>query len=664
MNEAVGRALSPAAGRRQKLLLPSLLLAILLLSAALRFHRLGAQSLWYDEGVAYAHSLRTLPELIPLLQRNVHLPAYFALLGWWQDWTGSSEFALRALSALFSIASVAWTYALGARLFHPAAGLAAAALIALNSFSIYYAQEARMYAMLAAIAGGSMWLFVGLLRGLPSSLLPPIAMGRPRRGRWPAVIALGLANALGLYTHVAYGLVILTQVILAAIWLGPSLYRGRREKAAMKRSARLLLRFALANLLTLLLFLPWLPVSLRQVFAQPNLSQALPLDRTLGQILGYFAIGVAFEESGRDMTFFVYFFLLFGLIPTTIRSRTLWSIALPVLWVIVSAAVYLHLGLTTRYLRFLLPAQMAFALWLGRGVWIAWMLHRRHRASRWRDKAKFIIFIGAAFCLLYLFGNLGWLYYQPNFQRDDVRGLVARIESELREGDAVLVSAAGLQEVLSYYYRGEAPVYGLPTSSDEEATRSRTRAIIDSHDRIQVVFYGAAEQDPKLVVERTLNQEAFEISDEWVDDLRYLQYASPKPLREPIRADIQFGADIRLRSFALSDEGIAAGDLLLAELVWTAEATPSWRYKVFLQLLDAEGRLVAQRDSEPAGGSARTTSWRPGETVVDKHALLIPGDLPAGEYRLIVGLYDISDPNSRLPVAGSSYFELNTFTLE
>ena len=100
----------------QRLLSAGLILAILLLATALRFHRLGEQSLWYDEGVAYAHSLRTLPELIQILPRNVHAPAYFALLGWWQDLTGSSEFALRALSALCSILSVAWTYALGRRL--------------------------------------------------------------------------------------------------------------------------------------------------------------------------------------------------------------------------------------------------------------------------------------------------------------------------------------------------------------------------------------------------------------------------------------------------------------------------------------------------------------------------------------------------------------------
>ncbi len=629
----------------RRLPLMALILAILLLASALRFHRLGEQSLWYDEGVSYALSLRTLPELIPHLQRDVHPPAFVTLLGWWQRLTGVSEFALRALSALFSITSVAWTYALGRRLHHPLAGLAAAALVALNSFSIYYAQEARMYAMLAAVAGGSMWLFVGF---------------HLSRRRWLAVIALGLVNALGLYTHVAYALVILAQALLFALWLGPALIREWRENAAMNRNLRLLMQFVLANLLTLTLFLPWLPVSLRQVFAQPNLSQVMPLDQTLRQIFGHLAYGTAFEHNFTDMTFFVCIFLFFGLIPTVIRRRTLWNVAAPVVWVMVSVAVYLYLGLTTRYLRFLLPAQMALALWLGRGVWMAWRLQRRDWALRWRHPAKLIIVLGAAFSLLPFFGNLSPLYNHPDFQRDDVRGLAARIESDLREGDALLVSAAGFGEVLGYYYRGEAPVFGLPTSRDGSATRAHVLELISAHDRLHVIFYGAEEQDPERVVETTLNLKAFEISDNWIDDVRYVQYKSEAPLASSVQAGVTFGDNISLDAYAVGAREVSAGDALPAQLVWTTDAALDRRYKVFLQLLDLDGRLAAQRDSEPVGGSAKTTGWPVGESVVDQHALLIPADLPAGDYTLIVGLYDINDPAARLAVEGKSYLDLGT----
>ncbi len=641
---------SPIGNTLQKLPLPALLLAILLLATAVRFHRLGEQSLWYDEGVAYAHSLRTLPELIPLLQRNVHLPAYFTLLGWWQDWTGSSEFALRALSALFSIVSVAWTYALGKVLFHPGAGLAAAALVALNSFSIYYAQEARMYAMLTAIAGGSMWLYIGLLRGLP-----------PLRPRWLAVMSLGLLNALGFYTHIAYALIILTQVLLAALWLGRSCYRDRGEEPAMKRNLRLLIQFVLVNLLTLMLVLPWLPVSIQQVFAQPNLSQPIATDQLLRLLFGTLAFGITFEQAVGNLGFVIVFLMLFGLLPGPRRHNSR-QLLFPVMWLLVSVAIYAYLGLTTRYLRFLLPAQLAVALWLGRGAWMLWQPPFRESHMALRAVFKLVALIALGALLMTQFSGLALLYHGREFQRDDVRGLVGRIESELREGDAVLVSAAGLQEVLSYYYRGDAPVYGLPTSADAGDTASAVLQMTLMHRRIFTIFYGSEEQDPKRAVEINLNAHSYQASQEWVGDIRFARFIVPadESFNERRSPDLPFGDVIRLAHYWTSAKPVARGEYLLVGIFWLANGTPETRYKVFVQLLDMEGRLVAQRDSEPAGGTWPTSSWEAGYNYYDYHALLIPEELPTGEYTLIAGLYDINDPAARLPVGDSSYVDLGT----
>ena len=59
-----------------------------------------------------------------------------------------------------------------------------------------------------------------------------------------------------------------------------------------------------------------------------------------------------------------------------------------------------------------------------------------------------------------------------------------------------------------------------------------------------------------------------------------------------------------------------------------------------------------------------TASWQTGDSIVDKHGLLIPSDLPAGDYTLIAGLYDISDAAARLAVEGSSSVELGTVTVQ
>ena len=633
------------AGASLRFPLIAAVLALLLLASALRFHRLGEQSLWYDEGVAYAHSLRTLPELIPLLQRNVHVPAYFAALGWWQDLTGSSEFALRALSALFSILSVAWTYALGRRLYHPVAGLAAAALVALNSFSIYYAQEARMYAMLTAVAAASMWLCAGLLQG-----------------RRQSIIALGLTNALGIYTHMAFALVIAAQIALAALCCGNRMVQAWREGRAIRRGLPTLTRITLANLLTLLLFLPWLPVALQQLLAQPNLSQAVAADQLLRQLIGLLALGLNFEASAGYTSIAIVLLLCFGLLPSAGRRRG--ARMLPQIWLLVSLGIYLYLALTTRYLRFLLPAQLAMALWLGRGVWLLWTREFGGRGAMPRALPRLAAALGLAACLFTQAGGLYDLYHHPDFQRDDVRGLTARIESELREHDAVLVSAAGFTEIFAYYYRGEAPVYGLPTTSDAAATRAQILDIIAAHERLHVIFYGAEEQDPERVVESALNLNAFEISDSWVDDMRYVQVESQAGAWLQHQAGVLFGDSIKLDAYAISAREVRAGDALPVQLVWSTNAALDRRYKVFLQLLDADGRLAAQRDSEPGGGTLPTTAWEAGEAIVDRHALLIPPDLPAGDYTLIAGLYDISDPSARLPVGQGTYVELGAVSVQ
>ncbi len=611
----------------------ALLLLLLLLAASLRFHRLGAQSLWYDEGITAAHTARSLQELLPLLQVNVHTPAYFVLLAGWTDVAGDSEFALRLPSALFSILSVAFVYSLGARLYGRLAGLTAAALVALNSFSISYAQEARMYAMLTAIACLSMCLFWQALQG--------------RGSRKRLVVVYGLVNALGMYTQVVFALVMLGQALTIALWLLESRLRGGREPGA-RAIWHVLADYVLANCLAVLLFLPWLPHSLQQVFSRPNRAQIIPADEVLQMIAGHFAFG---SNHALDMgaAWLAYgLLLLAGLLPLGAKGGW-WRWLLPLAWLGASVIPYVGLALTTRYLRFLLPAQLAFALLLGRGVWNLW---------RWRP-GRLVAGLALGAALLGMLLGLENFYHHSDFQRDDMRGLVRGIEDDLRPNDGILYSAPGLVDLFDYYYRGNAPAYALPSAREDAAIRSEVADIIQQHDRLHVILYGAREQDPRQVVEATLNRQAFEISDRWVGDLRYLQYASRAELNEPIPAEWVFGSGITLHAYALNTTRLSAGELLLLRLTWSAQQQLNTRYKVALQLLDAAGVLVAQRDSEPVGGAAPTISWQSGSLVVDQHGLEIPGGLPAGDYRLILSLYDAADPFARLLVNDADHAELS-----
>jgi hypothetical protein len=73
-------------------------------------------------------------------------------------------------------------------------------------------------------------------------------------------------------------------------------------------------------------------------------------------------------------------------------------------------------------------------------------------------------------------------------------------------------------------------------------------------------------------------------------------------------------------------------------LIWRAEETPVVSYRVFLHLLDGEGRIVSQSDGVPVNWSRPTTGWLPGEIIVDERELGLAG-VPSGEYTLSTGLY-------------------------
>jgi hypothetical protein len=132
------------------------LLCLLVVS---RFAGLTHQSLWYDEGytvaLGSASSFHEFWLRFGNFTTSEHLqPLYYLLVFLWSRLAGVSDAALRAPSAVFSIGSgIAACFAInvlaGGR--QKIVLLASAALVA-SSFSLYYAQEARPYALLQFLA--------------------------------------------------------------------------------------------------------------------------------------------------------------------------------------------------------------------------------------------------------------------------------------------------------------------------------------------------------------------------------------------------------------------------------------------------------------------------------------------------------------------------------
>ena len=103
---------------------------------------------------------------------------------------------------------------------------------------------------------------------------------------------------------------------------------------------------------------------------------------------------------------------------------------------------------------------------------------------------------------------------------------------------------------------------------------------------------------------------------------------------------VLLGDSVELVGFDMGESVLAPGAPLPLALYWHALATPGRSYRTFVHLLDPSGQIVAQEDGVPGQGKLPSLGWLPGEYLSDPRSLLLPSNLPAGGYRVEVGLYD------------------------
>lgn len=102
------------------------------------------------------------------------------------------------------------------------------------------------------------------------------------------------------------------------------------------------------------------------------------------------------------------------------------------------------------------------------------------------------------------------------------------------------------------------------------------------------------------------------------------------------RTEAQFGEAIQLYGYDLAMESAA----LQLTLYWQALAVPDKNWLVFIHITNEDGEIVAQQDVTPAEGLRPTQGWRSSELITDAHRLPLPANLPAGQYRIVVGLFE------------------------
>ena len=614
--------------------------AALLLAFALRLYHLDFQSLWSDEGISLLRSQQALGPMLAEMPVE-HAPLYFVVLHGWMRLTGQSDFALRALSLLFSVLTVSLLYALGRDLFSDRVGLLAAVVLAANPFQVWYAQEARMYSLVVCLTLASTWL---LARGW-------------RGSGWMAWAGYTATTALALYTHYYAALIpafhatfILGWWLLSYIeakvahriraWGSiPRLSSERALKRPAKGGKRALSTLRLLSLsvdvqvlprttllswlgaasASALLFLPWVPRAL-QVLSFPGWREPVPLYTVPGRFLTAYSLGLAVPPTlGLWLAAGFLPILIAGLIVAQGESRP--AVAYAILYLLVPALI-MALFLLRKpdfHERYLIVVTPAYALLLARGL----------------DALRRRVWPLSILALLFILGTNAYAlrnyYWDSRYHKPDFRGAARHLTLFGRPGDGILVDGPNPRLVFLHYYRGPLPIYDLRSldQSDPAAVQSTLAPLAAQHERLWTLLYF----HPPGPIEAWLDAHGYLTTARGFNGIQLYLHATPSAATATtIPLDVPLGPSARLTGYTLEPSSLPADGILRLTLWAVVDGQPPGEYNVALRLVDANGFPCYATDRP-------LTLHRTGEKWTARYGLLPMPGTPPGPYTVRLTVY-------------------------
>lgn len=124
-------------------------------------------------------------------------------------------------------------------------------------------------------------------------------------------------------------------------------------------------------------------------------------------------------------------------------------------------------------------------------------------------------------------------------------------------------------------------------------------------------------------------------------------YQIPPPVARPLASD--FGDVIHLRGYDLDTSAIHTSRALTVTLEWKAYRPVDDDYFLFIHVLNERAERVAQIDVPLGTDRWPPHRWLKGQCISTIYTIPLPPDLPAGVYRLALGVYD-PQTFARLPL--------------
>jgi len=410
-----------------------LLLALLAVALVARFGTLGLQSFWYDEAYTPVHVVhRGLGATLRSVAHTENNPPLWYVLAWgWSRVLGSGVLALRSLSALAGVATVAVAWATGRELGTRRTAVVLGAMVAVNPLFVWYSQEARPYALFGLLSAASLLLFLRCWR-------------EPSPGR---LTAWSAASVLAVLTHYFAAFLVGTEaLLLLTLLVGP--LRERLSAIVGAPRTQLLARGPLLLAVGALVVcgLALAPLVLAQGGHGTQWIGRWPLSARLVAIPGYYLLGGQSSAFGHALLLVCLLPLLavVGLLPGLERGE---GRAVTLLILLGAACLILPLALALGGADYLAPRNVIVA-WVPLTGALAVVLSGRQAGRAGTVLAALICFAAAAVLVV--------IDLSPRLQRGDWQGVAAALKGGAPDRAVVTVELGSAP--LEYYLPGLRPL--------------------------------------------------------------------------------------------------------------------------------------------------------------------------------------------------------------
>jgi uncharacterized membrane protein len=403
------------------------LVGLLLLSLFLRLYRLDGQSIWLDEAYSVQSAKLNLFQIY-FLHDNTP-PLYHAILHWWIQLFGISEFSLRLPSAILGVFSVFIMYKIGSLLFDVEAGRLSSFLLTISLFHIRYSQEARAYSLSALLTLVSMYYFIKVLKKMSNQNL----------------IGYVISSLLLLYSHI-YGLFVI---------IAQNIYYFSVSFLSMEGKQGNFRKWILIQCLLIGLFAPWIGILVTQIqyvlnngfwTTKPGVRTVLysfytyssDSSKLLFVFIALTILSATFFEKRRGNLNWKSFFGSLEGYQWTVRLLNTDQICFLLVWLMTPIILPFIISLFSQpiYLtKYTIVASVAFFLLVAKGLS---NIHNRYIKS-------FIIIIISAFSLMQAPS------YYTEINKEQWRDVAKYVDTNFHKGDLIIIEAPYCAIPFNYY---------------------------------------------------------------------------------------------------------------------------------------------------------------------------------------------------------------------